>query len=166
MRLQDLGYVLRLDRLSFPKPWTKSAFLSELLENERAYYLVAKWGGRPVGYIGVWIIAQEGHITNIAVHPDFRRRDGHAPAEGHRGLDGRAGRLADDPARCARDLGAQRLYQRLGFRPAGIRPGVLQGQQRRRRGHVEANRWARAGLSRRPIRASASWLNPEEAPRA
>jgi len=124
MRLQDLGYVLRLDRLSFPTPWTKSAFLSELLENERAYYLVAKWGGRPVGYIGVWIIAQEGHITNIAVHPDFRRRGiGTRLLKAIEALTAERGGLRMTLEVRKSNLGAQRLYQRLGFRPAGIRPG-------------------------------------------
>ncbi len=42
MRLRDLGDVLTIERLSFPTPWSRYAFLSELLENDRAYYLVAR----------------------------------------------------------------------------------------------------------------------------
>jgi ribosomal-protein-alanine N-acetyltransferase len=42
------------------------------LYNLNAHYLVAEVAGRIVGYIGFWKIIDEGHITNIAVHPDFR----------------------------------------------------------------------------------------------
>jgi ribosomal-protein-alanine N-acetyltransferase len=27
-----------------------------------------------VGYAGLWCVVDEGHITNVAVHPDFRRK--------------------------------------------------------------------------------------------
>jgi len=47
-------------------------FLDEL-ENIRARYFVAEVSGIIVGYAGFWIIMDEGHITNIAVDPSFRR---------------------------------------------------------------------------------------------
>src|SRR5690606_39288272 len=74
MRLRDLGDILKIEKLSFSTPWSKQAFLSELLDNDRAYYLVAKVNDRAVGYIGIWLVAGEGHITNVAVHPEYRRR--------------------------------------------------------------------------------------------
>jgi ribosomal-protein-alanine N-acetyltransferase len=74
MRLRDLPEILKIERLSFTTPWSKAAFLSELLENDRAYYLVAKVDQRAVGYVGVWLVAGEGHITNVAVHPWYRRQ--------------------------------------------------------------------------------------------
>ena len=30
--------------------------------------------GRPVGYAGMWLVLDEGHITNVAIHPDYRGR--------------------------------------------------------------------------------------------
>src|SRR5690625_4760235 len=74
MRVRDIPAILEIERLSFPTPWSRGAFLSELLENDRAYYIVAKVDDVPVAYIGVWIIFDEGHITNIAVHPKYRRK--------------------------------------------------------------------------------------------
>jgi N6-L-threonylcarbamoyladenine synthase len=74
MRLRDIPDILEVENLSFPTPWSKEAFLSELLDNDKAYYMVAKVDNRPVAYIGVWIVAGEGHITNIAVHPNYRRK--------------------------------------------------------------------------------------------
>ena len=122
MRLRDLGEILKIEKLCFTTPWSKQAFLSELLDNDRAYYLVAKVGDRAVGYIGVWLIAGEGHITNVAVHPDFRRQgigrklllaiEQIALARGHR-------RMTLE-VRTSNEV-AQRLYRKLGYVAAGIR---------------------------------------------
>lgn len=122
MRLRDLSDILKIEKLCFTTPWSKQAFLSELLDNDRAYYLVAKVGERAVGYIGVWLIAGEGHVTNVAVHPDFRgqgigRRlllaiEKIALARGHR-------RMTLE-VRTSNDI-AQHLYRKLGYVAAGIR---------------------------------------------
>lgn len=127
MRLRDLGEIMKLEKLCFTTPWSKGAFLSELLENDRAYYLVAKIGERPVGYIGVWLIAGEGHITNVAVHPDFRRRgigkslmqavEVVAAARNHKRMTLEV-RVSNE--------GAKRLYRGLGYVEAGIRRGYYQ----------------------------------------
>ncbi len=65
--------IIVIENLSFTIPWTKSAFLHELRNNKFAVYLSAKKGDKIVGYAGMWKIFDEGHITNIAVHPEFRR---------------------------------------------------------------------------------------------
>lgn len=122
MRLRDLDQVIRIERLSFSAPWSKAAFLSELLENDRARYLVARVGDQVVGYTGMWIILDEGHITNVAVHPHWRNR-------------GVATHLLTALEDLAREQGVRRmtlevrksnvvahtLYEKLGFRDAGIR---------------------------------------------
>lgn len=122
MRLRDLDQVLRIERLSFSAPWSRAAFLSELLENDRARYFVARIGDQVVGYTGMWIIIDEGHITNVAVHPHWRNR-------------GIATQLLDALDDVARANGVRRmtlevrksnivahtLYEKLGFRDAGIR---------------------------------------------
>lgn len=64
----------KLDRLCFNISWTKSMFYEELI-NEKALYFVALFKEQVVGYAGIWIILDEAQITNIAVHPDFRRLD-------------------------------------------------------------------------------------------
>jgi ribosomal-protein-alanine N-acetyltransferase len=75
MCVEDLEGVITIENHSFVTPWSRNSFLQELLENERAIYLVAKDEfDHLVGYIGMWIIFDEGHITNLAVHPNFRRR--------------------------------------------------------------------------------------------
>jgi len=44
------------------------------MENDFAFYLVALQGEKVVGYGGMWIVLDEAHITNVAVHPELRGR--------------------------------------------------------------------------------------------
>ena len=57
----------------FSVPWSRDLY-SELTKNDSAYYVVAEIDGEIVGYAGVWVILDEGHVTNIAVHPKHRRK--------------------------------------------------------------------------------------------
>ncbi|MEW6398864.1 MAG: ribosomal protein S18-alanine N-acetyltransferase [Bacillota bacterium] len=124
MTLADLDGVLAVEELSYRTPWSRRAFLSELTENIHAQYIVARLGQEVVGYAGMWVILDEGHVTNIAVHPDWRRR----------GLGERLLRELISRARARgatrmtlevrkSNLAAQRLYTGLGFAPRGIRKG-------------------------------------------
>ena len=72
MTIDDIENVVVVENKCFSTPWSKNSFIRELTENEIALYLVAKVENIAVGYIGAWKIQNEGHITNIAVHPDYR----------------------------------------------------------------------------------------------
>ena len=72
MMLDDLDDVLEIERKSFPTPWSRFAFQTELTRNQYALYIVAKLDGRIAAYAGTWVVLDEAHITNVAVHPDFR----------------------------------------------------------------------------------------------
>ncbi len=63
--------IVAIEEHSFSIPWSKTAFLGEIL-NQNAHYFVATIEDKVVGYGGFWYIVNEGHITNIAVHQDFR----------------------------------------------------------------------------------------------
>ena len=69
---EHIDQVVAIEMLSFPTPWTRRAFQFELAENDFAFYIVALLDGRVVGYAGMWLVLDEGHITNVALHPDFR----------------------------------------------------------------------------------------------
>ena len=60
-----------INALSFPISWSYESLESEL-DNKFARYVVLKRGNSIVGYGGMWVIIDEAHITNIAVHPDAR----------------------------------------------------------------------------------------------
>lgn len=74
LRLEHVEAVLAIEKQSFSSPWSRAAFLHEILLNDLARYLVAFSGRELVGYAGMWVILDEAHVTNIAVSPRHRRK--------------------------------------------------------------------------------------------
>jgi ribosomal-protein-alanine N-acetyltransferase len=75
MRPEDLDEVLAIERASFTMPWSRGAFLYELQQNRVARCWVVRVGaGEVIGYLCLWEVADELHITNVAVRPDTRRQ--------------------------------------------------------------------------------------------
>jgi [ribosomal protein S18]-alanine N-acetyltransferase len=74
MRAEDLDEIIWVEQSSFRTPWTRGMFADELKNPEMAHYLTARYEDHVVGYMGFWLIQDEAHITNLAVHPAFRRR--------------------------------------------------------------------------------------------
>lgn len=68
---EHIDDVQRISSLSFKTPWTRDSIEKEL-DNKFARYLVAKKENKVIGFGGIWLILDEGHITNIAVHPEYR----------------------------------------------------------------------------------------------
>jgi ribosomal-protein-alanine N-acetyltransferase len=78
MRRHDLPEVMAIERCSFLTPWSRNAFEREM-EKTYASLRVARLPGRgrvhPVlGYVCLWLVADEVQVTNLAVHPGYRRR--------------------------------------------------------------------------------------------
>jgi ribosomal-protein-alanine N-acetyltransferase len=132
MRLRDLDEVLAIERASFPHPWSRHAFAYELTDNRVAHLWVIR-AGEPagvaaaapiVGYLCLWLIADEVHVTNVAVHPDHRGR-GVARhllgtlLETYRQQGASRAALEVRPSNDS----AVRLYERFGFRRVGLRKG-------------------------------------------
>lgn len=74
MRREDLDEVVAIERASFSMPWSRNAFLYEMEQNQVARCWVMKEDGHAIGYLCLWEVADELHITNLAVHPTQRRR--------------------------------------------------------------------------------------------
>lgn len=124
MELRHVGAVMEIERRSFPTPWSERAFISELAQNAYAHYIVALRGQRLVGYAGMWLILDEAHVTNIAVHPGERGQGlGDAILTELRRRAERHGctrmTLEVRPSNTA----ARALYQKHGFQARGLRPG-------------------------------------------
>jgi ribosomal-protein-alanine N-acetyltransferase len=124
MTSNDIDQVWEIEKLCFNVPWSRESFRLEVEKNQCACYFVAKIEGRVVGYGGMWLVIDEGHITNIAVHPDYRGRGiGEALM---RNLMKEAVRLNMErmtlEVRVSNHI-AQRLYKKLGFQEGGIRKG-------------------------------------------
>ncbi len=122
MRRRHLRGVLRIEEAVNPRPWSLSLFLSELRYTDSRAYVVARLGHDLVGYAGLMLVAGDGHITNVGVDP-ARRRLGVASAMllalVHRALDEGAEALTLEVRMS--NTGAQDLYRRFGFAPAGVR---------------------------------------------
>lgn len=72
MQAHDVAEVYNIEKDTFPMPWSLSSFLNDINNNKCARYLVACIDNHIVAYCGIWIILDEGHITNIAVSKQFR----------------------------------------------------------------------------------------------
>lgn len=71
----DVEEVFQLEKLVHPEHhWSKESFYNELANNLASYYCVRNTENKILGYIGFWKILEEAHITSLAVHPDFRKR--------------------------------------------------------------------------------------------
>lgn len=73
MTHDDIEGVYEVEKTAFPIPWPIETLKKEM-ENMLATYLVAKVNNTVVGYIGMWFVMDECHITNLAVHSNYRRR--------------------------------------------------------------------------------------------
>ena len=69
----DLEAVAGLEELCFSIPWSRSA-IEEAFSNELYRFVAVEERGSVVGYANFRIVADEGEIERVAVHPDSRRR--------------------------------------------------------------------------------------------
>jgi ribosomal-protein-alanine N-acetyltransferase len=86
MRWEDIEQVRGIDLVCFPTMLPPTNYKTEFI-NPMAHYLVAyddsqladgessERRDHPiVGFIGLWYMADEIHVINLAVHPDFRQQ--------------------------------------------------------------------------------------------
>lgn len=72
--IRDAVEMAEIEKICFSDPWSEESIISDIEHSERSFYIVAEIEGHVVGYIGCWKIFDEGHITNVAVRPEFRRK--------------------------------------------------------------------------------------------
>ena len=124
MKRRHVKSVLRIEQQVYPRPWSMGLFMSELSFGPTRVYLTARVGPTVVGYGGLMLVPDDGHITTLAVDPAWHRLKvgtrllhvlaAEAVERGARNLTLEV-RMSNEPA--------QRLYQRFGFAPAGVRKG-------------------------------------------
>lgn len=126
MEHKHLASVCEVEQLCFPTPWNAHMFQEELENNPLCRYLVLLDRQNPacvVGYAGYWKILDEGHITNVAVRPQWQGKGAgtylmqqmmaFAFAEGVTAM--------TLEVRRSNQI-AQALYSKLGFVVEGVRP--------------------------------------------
>ena len=125
MRRRHLRGVLRIEQQVYPRPWSMGLFMSELGYRGSRVYVMARIGATVVGYGGLMLVADDGHITTLAVDPRVAPPPDRHPAAAHAGHRRHAsGAPRTSPSRCgSATQPAQRLYRAFGFAPAGVRKG-------------------------------------------
>ena len=114
--------VAELERLCFSLPWSEKSLELLLVDKNAGFVVCDGTSGRVVAYGGMVVVLDEGQITNIATHPDFRRQ----------GLGERVVRAIIDYASESglvsislevreSNAAAISLYEKLGFRGVGVR---------------------------------------------
>jgi ribosomal-protein-alanine N-acetyltransferase len=116
----DLPQVIAVERRAFPTPWSLAMFVLEL-SKPSGVCLAASREGELVGYLVCSRYDRVWHLMNVAVDPD-QQRTGVATALIERLLE----RVGDRDAQYTLEVrlsndAAIRLYERFGFRGAGIR---------------------------------------------
>lgn len=107
-------------------PWSPESFLQMITKEDTRYY-VAEEDGRLLGGCGLWMVAGEGNITNVAVAEDARRRGIGTGLLLHLLKEGdREGVTAYTLEVRVSNEAAIRMYQKLGFVSEGIRPGFYE----------------------------------------
>ncbi|MBO7303291.1 MAG: ribosomal protein S18-alanine N-acetyltransferase [Clostridia bacterium] len=69
---KDIPALVEIENACFSSPWSETAF--DILFEGKNMGLVALVDGVVAAYIGLICVLDEGQITNIATHPDYRRR--------------------------------------------------------------------------------------------
>jgi ribosomal-protein-alanine N-acetyltransferase len=124
LELTDLDAIERIERASYPTPWSRSMFASELAKPSSLSFGAVDETGRLVGYLVLSRYVDAWHVMNVAVAPE-RRRQGIASALLKRLLE----QTRNDAQRGytlevrVSNVGAITLYERFGFKPKGVRRG-------------------------------------------
>lgn len=128
----DIKSLLDLQRKVYQgeTPWMRSAFLAELYSRYSHLYLGVLFEEQVIAFMGVRVFLTDGHITNIAVSPDFQ------------GM-GIGSLLLEESEKFAHSLDcatmslevrrsnqdAQRLYRRLGYVSRKVLPNYYDEDQ-------------------------------------
>lgn len=121
--------VARLEAQVFSTPWSRQALMDTLLEEHILFY-TALADEDVAGYCGIYLAADEGEITNVAVEPPFRR---HKVAQEL--LEKTMAKAYEKGARKiflevrSQNEPAIRLYQKAGFYQIGVRKNYYQKPQ-------------------------------------
>lgn len=118
-----IARILEIEKKSQTSPWSEQSFRNEL-GHAHGVFIVAFVGQEVRGFAGEWILADEAHITTIAVDPDHRKQ-----GLGRQLMEELLSRAVERGAVCstlevrAGNEEAIKLYESLGYIRAGLRKG-------------------------------------------
>ncbi|MDD5687775.1 MAG: ribosomal protein S18-alanine N-acetyltransferase [Elusimicrobia bacterium] len=118
---EDINGILKIEQESYPDPWSRKMFEREL-NLDFSHFFVATILSEIVAYVCFWHVADEAHVTNIAVSEKYRKK----------GVGSKMLKYIIDLAKSlqikkmflevrANNIGAKVLYENYGFKNIGIR---------------------------------------------
>jgi ribosomal-protein-alanine N-acetyltransferase len=123
LSLRDLGAIEEIERASYPTPWSRSMFASELAKPS-SICIGGFHRGQLIGYMIISRYVDAWHVMNIAVAEDARRRGVATRLLEHlfKLTVGQERRGYTLEVRVS-NAGAIQLYEGIGFRQRGVRRG-------------------------------------------
>lgn len=130
MRRRHLRSVLAIEREVYPRPWSRGLFLADLATRAtRGYWVAIEADGvgteasrQVIGYAGLMMAGEEGHVTTLAVDPPFQHRRVATRLLLQLTVDAlRRGALGMTLEVRESNVRARRLYERFGYLPVGRR---------------------------------------------
>lgn len=124
VRLEErhLPSVAELERLCFSEPWSERSLALLLAEGNLG--LAVADGDRVLAYVGMTTVLDEGSVTNVATHPEARRRGyGRALIRALLEIAREMGLTQIFLEVRESNLAARALYESAGFTVCGIRRG-------------------------------------------
>jgi [ribosomal protein S18]-alanine N-acetyltransferase len=120
--VEDIDQIHAIEHVCFPNPWSRTAFINEIVNNHFATYFIVEIEEKQIGYCGVWVIIDEAHITNIAILPEYQgHKFGEALLRNVMMFAKASGAKTMSLEVRVSNLVAQNLYRKLGFQEGGIR---------------------------------------------
>lgn len=132
--IADLDQLVEIEKLSFAFPWSRQMLLEEF---EREFSVIEvmhtennSGGDIIVAFINYWVILEEVHVLNVAVHPGWRRRGLAKQLMEHLIQKSRAqqAQIITLEVRRSNDA-AIALYSSLGFHTIGIRKQYYENRE-------------------------------------
>lgn len=123
-RLADVPRLAEVEASAFPSPWSARQLTGEIGHPASLVLVAVGDDDRPSGYAAFRRAADEAELVRVAVAPAERRRGvGRRLVEAGLALVARAGAASCHLEVSETNTAALALYERLGFRPSGRRPG-------------------------------------------
>ena len=122
VELYHLEEIIAIENSAFNKPWTKNQIKNDILSDTDSENWVYIMDELVAGYIFGWIIHDEFHLNNIAVHPEYFRR-----SFGKELIRHIISRVISHDIKVillevsSNNIPAQKCYKSLGFTQRGVR---------------------------------------------